>query len=125
MLDGDAVIDAYYHGGCYFNLSDEDANVIARYESLIEKPPAIITKNIGLGRVILWFASEASNTHLGDFKEANNGFVDITMTTIRVYNGGGSIKVSIDLMVEALRASLDADVRPIEEQEINKYDLGE
>jgi glutamine amidotransferase-like uncharacterized protein len=40
------------------------------------------------------------------------------MTTIRVYNGGGSIKASVALMIERLQSNLDADIRPIESSEI-------
>lgn len=40
------------------------------------------------------------------------------MTTIRVYNGGGSIRTSVDLMIERLQSTLDADVRPIDASEI-------
>ncbi len=40
------------------------------------------------------------------------------MTTIRVYNGGGSSRTSVDLMIEMLSNNLDADVRGIGSSEI-------
>ena len=73
ILDRGDIINTYYHGGCYFDVADKGAKVMARYDALIEKLPAIITKKFGLGRVVLSGVHlEASNTHLGDFKDANN-----------------------------------------------------
>ena len=72
LLGGGEIIDAYYHGGCHFNLCGHETNIVARYEGLNFKPPAIITQKINKGRVILsGLHLEASNTHLGEFKNAN------------------------------------------------------
>jgi glutamine amidotransferase-like uncharacterized protein len=73
LLKDEKVIEAYYHGGCYFDVIDENTKVIARYESLVETPPAIITKNREKGRVILSGVHlEATQTRFGNFKAANH-----------------------------------------------------
>ena len=43
---------AMYRGGCYFE-NAKDADVIARYDDLTDKPAAIIGKDFGRGRVVL------------------------------------------------------------------------
>ncbi len=41
------------------------------------------------------------------------------MKTIRVYNGGGSIKTSVALMIERLKSTTDAHIAPIDSHEIS------
>lgn len=40
------------------------------------------------------------------------------MNTVRVYNGGGSIKTSVALMIERLKSGTSADIVPIDSHEI-------
>lgn len=44
---------AFYHGGCAFEMNDSAARVLAHYAGLPGQPPAIIEKQIGRGRAIL------------------------------------------------------------------------
>ncbi len=52
-LPDDSILTGFYHGGPKFNLKDDSANIIARYEDIQGKPPAIIETYVGDGRTIL------------------------------------------------------------------------
>lgn len=43
----------FYNGGCAFLLRDSDASILASYDDIPGQPPAIISKSIGKGRVVL------------------------------------------------------------------------
>ena len=51
---------SYYHGGPYFNVKGTNIDVLAVYEDIKGKPPAIISSSYGEGRVI------ASGVHFED-----------------------------------------------------------
>lgn len=62
--DDGAVCAAYYHGGPYFDISeDKECEVLGTYENVKNHPPAIIAKKYGKGMVL------ASGVHLEDSGE--------------------------------------------------------
>ncbi len=72
-LGNGETLNAYYHGGCYFDVSDPDAKIIARYEALENKPPAIITKLVKNGRAVLSGVHlEVGKNHFHDCANTNN-----------------------------------------------------
>lgn len=53
LADG-AHTQAFYHGGCRFDLdADHDTEILATYAQVAGSPPAIIRRRVGLGHVIL------------------------------------------------------------------------
>lgn len=53
LLSDGRAIHAYYHGGCAFRIGKDSSKVLARYAMLDSQPPAVISNQVGHGRVIL------------------------------------------------------------------------